>query len=324
MRPCPCGSGKKYKHCCIRKGFDWMEAEDGEIFQSFQLSDETTAALEELRQAQIDRLGYEPEYIFEGAPPLELIEHWTVEAMKKGGVEPALIYAYEKTNGLMLNEHNQNMVPDSDIAEWEAAIDEYERTTGKTASRRRLNDRDFRAVMRHGPKDKPAPQFVERLPLRPPFEQDEWGKKHWSDLRDDPACFEYFQECLAEITRRGRAETYLDMFLLMTKIGDGPRTGQDLDRLLHEARQEKFTTSQLKYSLKTIEKTYQPGVSIPTAAAAFEFLAFVGNFMTAYAEHEGIAAELDEILQQIHRLTVLAFVSAVNAELGVDRDIWKK
>ncbi len=21
--PCPCGSGKKYKHCCWDKGFEW-------------------------------------------------------------------------------------------------------------------------------------------------------------------------------------------------------------------------------------------------------------------------------------------------------------
>ena len=21
--PCPCGSGKKFKHCCISKGIDW-------------------------------------------------------------------------------------------------------------------------------------------------------------------------------------------------------------------------------------------------------------------------------------------------------------
>ena len=22
--PCPCGSGKKFKHCCIGKGIDWQ------------------------------------------------------------------------------------------------------------------------------------------------------------------------------------------------------------------------------------------------------------------------------------------------------------
>ena len=27
--PCPCGSGKKYKHCCWDKGFEWVEDEAG-------------------------------------------------------------------------------------------------------------------------------------------------------------------------------------------------------------------------------------------------------------------------------------------------------
>ncbi len=25
--PCLCGSGKKYKHCCYSKGFEWQEGE---------------------------------------------------------------------------------------------------------------------------------------------------------------------------------------------------------------------------------------------------------------------------------------------------------
>ncbi|MFC1706287.1 SEC-C metal-binding domain-containing protein [Planctomycetota bacterium] len=29
--PCPCGSGKKYKACCLRKGFKWTHATDGTI-----------------------------------------------------------------------------------------------------------------------------------------------------------------------------------------------------------------------------------------------------------------------------------------------------
>jgi hypothetical protein len=36
--PCPCGSGKKYKHCCYRKDFDWLEDDEGSIFKSMPLS----------------------------------------------------------------------------------------------------------------------------------------------------------------------------------------------------------------------------------------------------------------------------------------------
>ena len=36
--PCPCGSGKKYKQCCIRKNFEWQEDDDGNIFKSVPTS----------------------------------------------------------------------------------------------------------------------------------------------------------------------------------------------------------------------------------------------------------------------------------------------
>lgn len=148
--PCPCGSGKKYKHCCIHKDFDWVEMDDGQVAKSVEVSRETRAALEHLRQSQVRAFGREPERIFEGAPPLEVIEHLTVEAMKKAGVEPALIYAFEET-GLMVNEENERRVTDADLAEWEDAINDYEHKTGKKAARRRLNRRDLRGILANGP-----------------------------------------------------------------------------------------------------------------------------------------------------------------------------
>jgi hypothetical protein len=47
-----------------------------------------------------------------------------VIAMEANGVNPALIYAYEKT-GLLVSEENQHLIPDTDLAEWQAAIEEY-------------------------------------------------------------------------------------------------------------------------------------------------------------------------------------------------------
>jgi len=92
--------------------------------------------LSQMRDAHIAEHGTEPTGpIFANAPPLEHIEHFTIEAMKKAGVEPALIYAYEKTGGLLLNPDNIRKVPQSDVDEWEAAIDEYECQCGHTASR---------------------------------------------------------------------------------------------------------------------------------------------------------------------------------------------
>ncbi len=50
--PCPCGSGKKYKHCCIRKDFEWVETDDGGIARRVEVPEEAMEALEELRQAR--------------------------------------------------------------------------------------------------------------------------------------------------------------------------------------------------------------------------------------------------------------------------------
>lgn len=149
--PCPCGSGKKYKHCCINKEMEWVETDDGQIGRRIELSDEARDAIEDLRQAQLRAYGREPDRLFEGAPPLEIIEHMTVEAMKKAGVEPALIYAYEET-GMMVSEQNERRIPDVDLAEWDAAVTEYERKTATTASRRRLNESDLRGILANGPK----------------------------------------------------------------------------------------------------------------------------------------------------------------------------
>ena len=175
--PCPCGSGKKYKRCCIHKAFDWVEMDDGCIARRVQVPKEVTEGFEELREAYIAKHGREPERVFEGAPPLELMEHWTVEAMKKAGVDPALIYAFEKTGLVLNNQKNEDKVPDTDISEWDKAIDEYEQKTARKATRRRLNNRDLKGILQNGPREAAPPaKFVERLPFPPPFTKEAWGE----------------------------------------------------------------------------------------------------------------------------------------------------
>jgi hypothetical protein len=321
--PCPCGSGKKYKQCCLRKDFDWVEMEDGRVARSLQLPEEMVSLVEDLRQSFLAQHGREPERLFEGAPPLEHLEHWTVEAMKKAGVEPALIYAYEKTNGLLLNDRNENKVPDTDIAEWEAAISEYERKTGRKATRRRLNDQDFAAMMQHGPKDRTTAEFVERLPFPPPFEKEAWGKRHLSDIVDDPECFEYFQRCLTEVTRSGRAKVYLNMFLMMAHCGGPSDDERNYEEILQEASSRQFSVDELEQALESVALSFGPKGAIPNAAAAFEFLGFVGDFMASYAENQGSLDQLAESLQKVNGLALLAFSAAVNAELGIRDDIWR-
>lgn len=52
------------------------------------------------------------------------IKKMMVDTMKRAGIEPARIYAFEKT-GRIVTEDNQSQLTAQDIAEWNAAIDEY-------------------------------------------------------------------------------------------------------------------------------------------------------------------------------------------------------
>ena len=126
--PCPCGSGKKYRDCCYDKGFEYLVDEDGTIFKSIPMSDELAEVIEEQKRKFIEQHGREPgpgDNILFDMPPLEHAEHFMVQAMKQAGLHPAIIYAYEKT-GLIVTEQNQHLLSENDLAEWEAAIQEYE------------------------------------------------------------------------------------------------------------------------------------------------------------------------------------------------------
>jgi hypothetical protein len=130
--PCPCGSGQKYRNCCYDKGFEYLVDEDGTIFKSIPVSDELAEIIEEQKRKFQEEHGREigpNDKLFFDAPPLEHAEHFMVEAMKQAGLDPALIYAFEKT-GLLVTEENQHLLPESDLDEWEAAIEEYEAQQG--------------------------------------------------------------------------------------------------------------------------------------------------------------------------------------------------
>jgi hypothetical protein len=126
--PCPCGSGKKYKHCCHGKGFEWREDDAGDVLRSVPIGDDVSAILEEQRKKFVDQFGHEPgpdDPVFFDMPHPEHLEAHMVEDMKQAGINPAIIYAFEKT-GLLVTEANQLLIPDKDLDEWDAAIREFE------------------------------------------------------------------------------------------------------------------------------------------------------------------------------------------------------
>jgi hypothetical protein len=155
---CPCGSGKKYKHCCYGKGFEYVEDEAGGVYRSTPLSDEMKTMLEEQRQKFIDKYGREPgpaDPVFFDMPPLEHVEHEMVQAMQAAGLDPAFIYAFEKT-GLLVTEQNQHLIPENDLDEWDAAVREYEARHGRARAGKQRGQPQFPVgtVALYGPDDK--------------------------------------------------------------------------------------------------------------------------------------------------------------------------
>ena len=126
--PCLCGSGKEYGDCCHDKGFDWVVDEDGNIGRSVPVSDELEEVIKQQRQKFVEEFGREPgpvDNLFFNMPHQEVVEHVMVEGMKQAGLDPAIIYAFEKT-GLFVTEGNQHLISDVDLEKWDKAITEYE------------------------------------------------------------------------------------------------------------------------------------------------------------------------------------------------------
>lgn len=119
----------KYKQCCIDKGFDWVQNDAGAVLKSVPLNDEAAGILDEPRRKFVAKYGREPrpdEPIFCDMPPVEHVEAEMVRAMKEAGMDPAFIYAFEKTGGLLVTEQNQHLISEADLDAWETALDEYE------------------------------------------------------------------------------------------------------------------------------------------------------------------------------------------------------
>ncbi len=127
--PCPCGSGKKYKHCCWNKGFKWEVDDDGNVSKGLPLHPEIRALFdkeaEEFRKEH-GRDPYPDELIFRDLGHPEHVEARFVDKMKEIGIDPALIYAFEKTGRIVI-EGNKNRLSDIELREWDEAVEEYHR-----------------------------------------------------------------------------------------------------------------------------------------------------------------------------------------------------
>ncbi len=84
---------------------------------------------------------------FPNPPHPEHIEHLLVEEMKQDGVAPQFIYAFEKT-GILVTEFNYDTASSEQLAEWQAAVEEYELRHGNWDSDQRF---PIGAITMYGP-----------------------------------------------------------------------------------------------------------------------------------------------------------------------------
>lgn len=127
--PCPCGSERKYKHCCLAKGIEWGYDEEGFPVRTIPITDQTAEAL----QAHVQRLERDKggplapdDLLF---PELaeaseEAVREQLVAAMRDADLDPALVYAFQQT-GMLLSEETLAQVPEGDRQAWLQAIREF-------------------------------------------------------------------------------------------------------------------------------------------------------------------------------------------------------
>lgn len=127
---CPCGTDLIYQDCCWDKDFDWVINDEGECARVIPVNADVEEALDNARKVFIDIFGREP-YKTDPMFPLKYfhneddLERETIKIMRESGMRPEIVYAYEKTGGLLVTEENWNMLPTKDQELWDEAIDEY-------------------------------------------------------------------------------------------------------------------------------------------------------------------------------------------------------
>lgn len=117
--PCPCGSGIKYKKCCLRAPVDPLTGlvlhdEPREYNPPKSLSEAPAVADTEFIPVTDPQFG----------------DDAAVAAMRNAGTKPAVIYAFQKT-GRFISPSSREAYDAGTLAEWDAAIKEYEEQHGQ-------------------------------------------------------------------------------------------------------------------------------------------------------------------------------------------------
>lgn len=104
--PCPCGSGKKYKKCCLHDGNPHMRQRT------------LPAPKENVADSRTSPIIVCPE-----EKASFTLDH-VLEALRKAGVKECYIYAAQQT-GRFVKPEARAMYDDKTLAAWDAAVQEY-------------------------------------------------------------------------------------------------------------------------------------------------------------------------------------------------------
>lgn len=124
---CPCGSGKKYKDCCEKKGIEWIN-QNGKIARLTAINNKVSNSLKKLMKEFSKTLGRKPysnEKVFKLFGLLDGIYENVLSKMTDLNLPLAKQYAAIKT-GMFLTEINIEQFPDLYLKEWDDAIKEFE------------------------------------------------------------------------------------------------------------------------------------------------------------------------------------------------------
>jgi len=159
---------------------------------------------------------------------------------------------------------------------------------------------------------------IDRLPIRPPFAKEEWGKMRLSQVLDEPKCLDYFERCRKEIGRSGRGEVYASRLAAIAHIGRlvefSPRS---YDKFQEEADAQPISLPKLEMALDIILEAVAKKRIVLNLVEQFEFLSFAGEFLNYLADqHGGGTDSLRALTSQALAGALASFVAAVNEELG--------
>lgn len=324
-----------------RRGVEFTIGEDGTVHPTtIPLNPEVADALKKMEADYIAKTGrpippgMTMAQVFEeltGENPGETYVPQLMRIMWDVRIDPAKIYATWKSDGLMPTAENMDLIDPDVLAEFDGYMDDFDAAVDEgmnpfagsvlEAEWDREGEDRLAAVAETG--QLPA-RATERLAIPVPFSKEEWSGRTVSDITADDRFVQYFSDSINEIHASGRDRGYIDMFTMITHIERFPEFDRSsYGKFLDEARSQALSARKLEKALEIVLGVSGPNAALPTAVSAFEFLSVVGQFADFMRDRLRAGPRVEELIQNVQALAMLAFFVAINTEFGfTDGDSW--